>query len=147
MIVELLRQRLRPQKDLKMLCRSADAGRFSLLGFNTASFGPTVDDEHLYRLVEALEEVARQADKTVPQVALKWLTGRPTVSSVIMGARNEEQLRQNLGAVGWHLTSDQIALLDNASSVTPPYPHFPYHRQEGFARLNPPIIGSTIHKT
>jgi len=77
-------------------------------------------------------------------VALNWLTGRPTVSSIIMGARNEEQLRQNLGAVGWHLTDDQIALLDNASVLTPPYPHFPYHRQEGFARLNPPMVGSKM---
>ncbi len=110
----------------------------------TASFGPPVDEEHLYRVVDALEDVARQVDKTVAQVALNWLTGRPTVSSIIMGARNEEQLRQNLGAVGWHLTDDQIALLDNASVLTPPYPHFPYHRQEAFARLNPPIVGSKM---
>ncbi len=108
----------------------------------TASFGPPVDEEHLYRVVDALETVAKQVDKTVPQVALNWLTGRPTVSSVIMGARNEEQLHQNLGAIGWHLTSDQIALLDNASILTPPYPHFPYHRQEGFARLNPPTVSA-----
>ncbi len=112
----------------------------------TASFGPPVDEEHLYRVVDALEDVARQVDKTVPQVALNWLTGRPTVSSIIMGARNEEQLRQNLGAVGWQLTSDQIAFLDDASIVTPPYPHFPYHRQEGFARLNPPIVGSITRR-
>eukprot|EP01032_Pedospumella_encystans_P031239 gene31239-35262_t len=77
---------------------------------------------------------------TVPQVALNWLTTRPTVSSVIIGARNEEQLRQNLGAVGWSLTTQQIARLDKASVVTAPYPHFPYHRQEGFARLNPPAV-------
>lgn len=108
----------------------------------TASFGPPVDDEHLYRVVDALEDVAQQVDKTVAQVALNWLIGRPTVSSVIMGARNEEQLRQNLGAVAWRLTDDQIARLDAASAVTPPYPHFPYHRQEGFARLNPPIASS-----
>jgi hypothetical protein len=65
------------------------------------------------------------------------LLQRPTVSSVIIGARNEAQLRQNLGAIGWTLTPDQMAKLDTASAKTAPYPHFPYQRQEGFARLNP----------
>ncbi|PWJ84570.1 aryl-alcohol dehydrogenase-like predicted oxidoreductase [Pseudaminobacter salicylatoxidans] len=107
----------------------------------TASFGPPVDDEHLYRVVDALDAVAKETGKTIPQIALNWLLQRPTVSSVIVGARNEEQLRQNLGAVGWSLTSDQVAKLDEASTVTAPYPHFPYRRQEGFARLNPPLAG------
>ena len=107
----------------------------------TASFGPPVDDELLYRVVDALEQVAAETEKSVPQVALAWLIGRPTVSSVIIGARNEEQLRQNLGAIGWSLTAEQVKRLDTASAVTAPYPHFPYHRQEGFARLNPPITG------
>lgn len=107
----------------------------------TASFGPPVDDEHLYRVVDALDAVAEETGKTVPQIALNWLLQRPTVSSVIVGARNEQQLRQNLGAVGWTLTSEQIAKLDKASAVTAPYPHFPYRRQEGFARLDPPIAG------
>ncbi len=107
---------------------------------DTASFGPPVEDEHLFRVVDALEEVAGEAGKTVPQVAINWLLQRPTVSSVIIGARNEEQLRQNLGAVGWSLTPEQIARLDAASEVTAPYPHFPYRRQEGFARLNPPAV-------
>jgi len=106
----------------------------------TADFGPPVDDEKLYDIVDALDAIAAETGKTVPQVALNWLTTRPTVSSVIIGARNEEQLRQNLGAIGWSLTSDQIARLDAASAVTAPYPHFPYHRQAGFARLNPPIV-------
>ncbi|MAI91695.1 aldo/keto reductase [Ponticaulis sp.] len=107
----------------------------------TASFGPPVEDEHLYRVVDALDAVAEETGKTVPQIALNWLLQRPTVSSVIIGARNEEQLRQNLGAVGWTLTPEQIAKLDKASAVTAPYPHFPYRRQEGFARLNPPVAG------
>ncbi|CDN46939.1 aldo/keto reductase [Neorhizobium galegae] len=107
----------------------------------TADFGPPVEDELLYRVVDALQVVADETGKTVPQVAINWLTGRSTVSSVIIGARNEEQLRQNLGAVGWSLTPEQIGRLDAASSVTAPYPHFPYRRQEGFARLNPPIAG------
>lgn len=107
----------------------------------TAEFGPPVDDEHLYRVVDALDGIAGETGKTVPQIALNWLLRRPTVSSVIIGARNEDQLRQNLGAVGWSLTADQVARLDEASAVTAPYPHFPYRRQEGFARLDPPVAG------
>ncbi|MAU22634.1 MAG: aldo/keto reductase [Martelella sp.] len=108
---------------------------------DTASYGPPVEDEHLFRVVDALEDVAAEVGKTVPQVALNWLTTRPTVSSVIIGARNEAQLLQNLGAVGWKLSSEQIAKLDKSSAVDAPYPHFPYRRQEGFARLDPPIAG------
>lgn len=107
----------------------------------TASFGPPVDDEHLYRVVDALDEIAEETGKSVPQIALNWLLRRPTVSSVIVGARNEEQLRQNLGAVGWNLSTEQVAKLDEASIVTAPYPYSPYRRQEGFARLNPPMAG------
>ncbi|WP_395944765.1 aldo/keto reductase [Brevundimonas sp.] len=106
----------------------------------TAQFAPPVEDEHLYRVVDALDAVAAETGKTVPQIALNWLLQRPTVASVIIGARNEEQLRQNLGAVGWNLTPDQIAALDAASDVLPPYPHTPYRQQEGFARLNPPLV-------
>lgn len=106
---------------------------------DTASFGPPIEDEHLYRVIDALQAIAEETGKSVPQIALNWLIQRPTVSSVIIGARNEEQLRQNLGAIGWALTSAQMAALDNASAVTAPYPYFPYRRQEGFARLNPPL--------
>lgn len=107
----------------------------------TAGFGPPVDDEHLYRVVDALDAVAGETGKTVAQVALNWLLQRPTVASVIIGARNEAQLRQNLGAVGWSLTDEQVQRLDEASNVAAPYPHFPYRRQEAFARLNPPLVG------
>jgi aryl-alcohol dehydrogenase-like predicted oxidoreductase len=96
--------------------------------------GPQIPDEYLYRVVDALDEVAKQTGKTVPQVALNWLLQRPTVASVIIGARNEEQLRQNLGAVGWDLTAEQAAKLDAASEVTPAYPHW---HQRGFAERNP----------
>ncbi len=106
----------------------------------TAEFGPPVDDEKLYDIVDALLEISEETGKTVPQIALNWLIGRPTVSSVIIGARNEEQLRQNLGAVGWSLAKEQVEKLDKASSVTAPYPYFPYRRQEAFARLNPPVV-------
>jgi aryl-alcohol dehydrogenase-like predicted oxidoreductase len=106
----------------------------------TAEFGPPVDDQRLFRVVDALDEIAEETGRTVPQIAINWLLCRPTVSSVIIGARNEQQLRQNLGALGWTLTSDQIERLDAASAVTAPYPYFPYRRQEGFARLNPPAV-------
>ena len=56
----------------------------------------------------------------------------------VSGARNEQQLRENIGATGWTLTVDQMAALDVASAVTAAYPYFPYQRQEGFARLSPP---------
>jgi aryl-alcohol dehydrogenase-like predicted oxidoreductase len=106
----------------------------------TAAFGPPVGDELLFRVMDALDVVANDTGKPVPQVALNWLLQRPTVASVIIGARNEEQLRQNLGAVGWSLTPAQVATLDEASTVTAPYPYFPYRRQAGFARLNPPRV-------
>ena len=105
----------------------------------TAMFAPPVEDEYLFGVIDALEAVAADTGKTVPQVALNWLVGRPTVSSVIIGARDESQLRQNLGAIGWSLTSEQVAILDAASAVLPAYPHTPYRQQEGFARLNPPL--------
>jgi len=100
----------------------------------TADMGPPVAEEHLYKVVDALEEVAKECGKTVPQVALHWLLQRPTVATVILGARNEEQLRQNLSAVGWNLTSEQIAKLDRASDVTPIYP---YWHQRQFTERNP----------
>jgi aryl-alcohol dehydrogenase-like predicted oxidoreductase len=100
----------------------------------TAAFGPPVDDEHLFNVVDALDEVARETGKSVPQIALNWLLQRPTVSTVIVGARNEEQLRANLGAVGWNLTAEQVAALDAASAVTPAYP---YWHQRQFKERNP----------
>jgi aryl-alcohol dehydrogenase-like predicted oxidoreductase len=105
----------------------------------TAAAGPPVDNEQLYGVVDVLDEIASETGKTVPQIALNWLLRRPTVSSVIIGARDERQLRENLGAVGWRLDADQIARLDAVSAREAPYPYFPYFRQEGFARLNPPI--------
>jgi aryl-alcohol dehydrogenase-like predicted oxidoreductase len=100
----------------------------------TAEMGPPVADEYLYTVVEAALEVAEETGKTVPQVALNWLLQRPTVANVIVGARNEEQLKQNLGAVGWNLTPEQVAKLDKASTVTLPYP---YWHQRGFTERNP----------
>lgn len=106
----------------------------------TAQYGPPVDDEKLFEIVDVLDAIAGETGRTVPQIAINWLLSRPTVSSVIIGARNEEQLRQNLDPVGWSLSKAQIERLDAVSAVTAPYPYFPYRRQEGFARLNPPIV-------
>ena len=103
----------------------------------TADYGPQVDDEYLHKVVDAVDEVAKETGKTVPQIALNWLLQRPTVANVIMGARNEEQLRQNLGSVGWNLTSEQVAKLDAASAVIPIYP---YWHQQQFPERNPPPI-------
>jgi aryl-alcohol dehydrogenase-like predicted oxidoreductase len=99
--------------------------------------GPPVDDEYLFTVVDALDEVARETGKTIPQVALNWLLARPTVSTIIVGARDEAQLRENLGAVGWTLTAAQIARLDRASARPKAYP---YWHQEGFAERNPPPV-------
>jgi len=106
---------------------------------DTAGFAPPVEEERLYRVVDALEAVAAETGRTVPQVAINWLLQRPTVSTVLIGARNEEQLRQNLGAVGWRLDADQTARLDEASRVTPPYPYYPYWNGQ-FAERNPPPV-------
>jgi aryl-alcohol dehydrogenase-like predicted oxidoreductase len=86
--------------------------------------GPPVDDEYLYCVVDVLDEIAGETGKLVPQIAINWLLHRPTVSSVIIGARTEEQLLQNLGAVGWALTPDQITRLETASAAPVPYPYF-----------------------
>jgi aryl-alcohol dehydrogenase-like predicted oxidoreductase len=108
----------------------------------TADAGPPVDEERLYAVVDVLDEIASETGKTVPQIALNWLLRRPTVSSVIVGARNERQLRDNLGAVGWKLDADQISRLDAVSTRDAAYPYFPYYRQEGMATLNPPVTVS-----
>jgi aryl-alcohol dehydrogenase-like predicted oxidoreductase len=100
--------------------------------------GPQVEDEYLYKVVDALDEVAHEVDKSVAQVALNWLLRRPSVANVIIGARNEEQLRQNIGAVGWSLTPEQVARLDAASAVQKPYP---YWHQEQFKDRNPTPVG------
>ncbi len=100
----------------------------------TAAGGPQVAEEYLYRVVDALDEVAKETGKTVPQIALNWLLQRPTVANVIIGARNEEQLRQNLGAIGWNLTPEQVAKLDAASATPSAYP---YWHQRQFAERNP----------
>jgi aryl-alcohol dehydrogenase-like predicted oxidoreductase len=95
--------------------------------------GPRYQEERLFAIVDALEGIADETGKTIPQVALNWLLRRPTVASVIIGARDEHQLVENIGAVGWKLAPEQIAKLDAASDVTPAYPAW---HQRGFPLLN-----------
>jgi aryl-alcohol dehydrogenase-like predicted oxidoreductase len=96
--------------------------------------GPPLSDEHVHRVVDAIDEVSKETGKSIPQIAINWLLQRPTVATVIVGARNADQLRQNLGTVGWKLTAAQIAKLDAGSEITPIYP---YWHQRGFAERNP----------
>ena len=98
------------------------------------SAGPQVSEEYLFKVVDALDEVAAETGKTIPQIALNWLLGRPSIATVIIGARDENQLRDNLGAVGWSLTAEQVAKLDQASAVPRIYP---YWHQAGFSERNP----------
>jgi aryl-alcohol dehydrogenase-like predicted oxidoreductase len=104
---------------------------------STKAGGPPIPDEHLYRVVDAIDEIAKDTGKSVPQIAINWLLHRPTVASIIIGARDEAQLEDNLGALGWSLTPAQIAALDAASAVTPAYP---YWHQGGFVERNPPPV-------
>jgi len=96
--------------------------------------GPPVDNDHLYNVVDVLIQVAEETGKTVSQVALNWLLSRPTVCNLVVGARNADQLQQNLDAVGWTLTPGQIGRLDAVSRKTPPYP---YWHQMDFDERNP----------
>ena len=100
----------------------------------TMSGGPPVSDEHIFKVVDAIDAIAAETGKTVPQIALNWLLQRPSVATVVIGARNEAQLKANLGAVGWTLTADQIARLDAASERPKIYP---YWHQAQFAERNP----------
>ena len=100
----------------------------------TRDEGPPVSDEHIYKIVDAIDGIAKETGKMVPQIALNWLLQRPTVSTVIIGARDMTQLKENLGAVGWNLTAEQVAKLDAASKVTPIYP---YWHQADFTERNP----------
>jgi aryl-alcohol dehydrogenase-like predicted oxidoreductase len=99
--------------------------------------GPPIPDEAIYRVVDAIDVIANETGKTVPQIAINWLLQRPSVATIIIGARDEAQLRDNLGAVGWNLTPDQVARLDAATATTLAYP---YWHQRGFKERNPPPV-------
>ena len=93
-----------------------------------------VKEDVFYNIIDALDEVAKETGKTVAQISLNWLIQRPTVSSIIIGARNEEQLKQNLESVGWNLTTEQVKKLDEASEVPTIYPY--WHQRQNL-KLNP----------
>ncbi|MDB5325869.1 MAG: hypothetical protein JWM57_1438 [Phycisphaerales bacterium] len=118
--------------------RGQPAPANSRMSSKAGEAAPLIPDEYLYTVVDALDAVAQETGKTIPQIALNWLLTRPTVSSVIIGARNEEQLKQNLGAVGWTLSSEQIQKLDAASERPMAYPY--WHQQMNFAERNPKPI-------
>ncbi|MDR3507449.1 MAG: aldo/keto reductase [Caulobacteraceae bacterium] len=103
-----------------------------------AGTGPAYPEERLFKIIEAMDVIAEETGKTIPQIALNWLLRRPTVSTVIIGARNEEQLIANIGAVGWALTAEQVAALDAASDAEPAYPVW---HQRGFPQLNERDLG------
>ena len=90
----------------------------------------------MFKVIDALDIVAEQTGKSIPQIALNWLLGRPTVANVIIGARNAEQLEQNLAAADWRLSQEQIALLDSASQTALTYP---YWHQSDFVRNPSPV--------
>jgi aryl-alcohol dehydrogenase-like predicted oxidoreductase len=96
--------------------------------------GPPVEDERLYRVVDVLDEISHETGKTISQVAINWLLQRPTVATVIIGARNEVQLCENLGVIGWNLTREQMGKLDVVSETMRIYP---YWHQLQFLERNP----------
>ncbi len=103
-----------------------------------ADKGPQVLQEHLYKVIDGLDAVAKQSGKSIAQVALNWLLQRPSVATLIIGARNEEQLRQNIGAIGWKLAPEQISMLNSASAVPLTYPY--WHQRGTFLERNPPAV-------
>lgn len=96
------------------------------------------DEEHLFRIIDVLDELAEETGKSIPQIALNWLFHRPTVASVILGVRTERQLTDNLGALGWALTSSQSARLDQVSSRPAIYPY--WHQRRNFGERNPSLV-------
>ena len=104
----------------------------------TQADAPPVEAEQLFRVVDCLESIASETGKTIPQIAINWLLRRPTVATVIIGARDEQQLLENIGAVGWSLTDEQVAALDAASTVYPLYPQW-HQRRYSLDRIPSPV--------
>lgn len=100
----------------------------------TTDYGPPVDNEFLFDVVDVLKDISNETGKTIPQISINWLLQRPTVANVIIGARDEKQLLDNLGAAGWKLSEAQIKRLDEVTKKTLPYP---YWHQRGFKERNP----------
>jgi len=101
---------------------------------NTVRIAPPVEDEFLYGVMDVLDDVAKETGRSVAQIAINWVLQRPSVATVIIGARDETQLRQNLAAADFKLTPAQIAKLESASAKPRIYP---YWHQAQFAERNP----------
>lgn len=93
-----------------------------------------ISEEVLYNVIDVLDDISRESEKSIAQVSLNWLLQRPTVSSLVIGARTEQQLKENLGATGWNITTEQIKRLDAASETQPVYPYWHQRQKPG---LNP----------
>ena len=109
----------------------------------TAQFAPPVRHEKLFAVLDVMQEIAMETGHSIPQIALNWLKTRPTVSSVLIGARNEQQLLDNLAAKDWSLSVEQLARLDAVSAVYPPYPYYPYWNGQ-FIEKNPTLVTSAF---
>jgi aryl-alcohol dehydrogenase-like predicted oxidoreductase len=103
---------------------------------NTLDAPGAVDEERRYRIVDALADIAGRRDATPAQVALNWVMRKPGVDTVIIGARNEKQLRDNLAAANWTLTEEEVERLDQVSALPLPYPY--WHQQKFGGERNPP---------
>lgn len=109
----------------------------------TGDSGPVVAEDYLYRVIDALDVLAAETGRSVPQLALNWLLRKPTVASVIIGARNEQQLRDNLEAASFTLTREQVAQLDAASEIPPSYPAWHLREFQQRNPLPPAYVGSS----
>ena len=97
----------------------------------------TIDLDRVYRIVDVLIDTARERGVSPSQVALNWLLNKPGVDTVILGARNEEQLRDNLAAAQWRLDEQEMERLDEVSALPEPYPG--WHQHKFGLERNPPL--------
>lgn len=112
----------------------------------TAQFAPPVNQERLFAVLDVMNEIALETQRSIPQIALNWLKTRPTISSILIGARNEKQLIDNLAALEWSLTLEQLERLNRVSAVYPPYPYYPYWNGQ-FSEKNPTLVSSQFIHT
>ena len=105
-----------------------DAPRPSVSRLNELDVPGTVDFDRLYRIVDTVTDVARARAVTPAQVALNWVMNKPGVDTVIVGARDEAQLRDNLAAAAFRLSAEEMTLLDEVSALPEPYPMWHQHK-------------------
>ena len=88
----------------------------------------TIDYERVYRIVDVLVEIGRVRGVSPAQVALNWVLNKPSVDTVILGARDEKQLLDNLAAAAWHMSDEEMSRLDEVSALPEPYPMWHQHK-------------------